>query len=327
MSDADDSDDLTDRTLIQDDDYSEAYVARNQRFGVEEPQSESVDEPAVVAVGDEQITSNLRRLTDNLLGRQSGSSLIRHRSDSDMLSGGSSDEDISDEFFGSTRYETTRAARTRQRRPTGASISSQETADQQLRDDGLNLLDIADRPIAPAEVVDDSQISAVFARIRNRLREDNPIPVIISSDSERESEASVSVRLSTTDSDTEYELAHSPILSSHSLPQEMSQQPVAPPEPIISPPRISTTPSDFHVADQQGEDSNYTKRKRSSPDLIDAKKHAGDPMQQTADDDDDGMSCPICFESWTNSGKHRLTSLKYVVIGILRCDIIQYTEN
>ena len=46
MSDADDSDDLTDRTLIQDDDYSEAYVARNQRFGVEEPQSESVDEPA-----------------------------------------------------------------------------------------------------------------------------------------------------------------------------------------------------------------------------------------------------------------------------------------
>ena len=28
------------------------------------------------------------------------------------------------------------------------------------------------------------------------------------------------------------------------------------------------------------------------------------------DDDDDGAFCPICFEPWTNSGEHRISSLK-----------------
>ena len=31
---------------------------------------------------------------------------------------------------------------------------------------------------------------------------------------------------------------------------------------------------------------------------------------QDEDDDDDGAFCPICFEPWTNSGDHRIASLK-----------------
>lgn len=33
-------------------------------------------------------------------------------------------------------------------------------------------------------------------------------------------------------------------------------------------------------------------------------------MKSDNDDDDEGAVCTICFESWTNSGDHRISSLK-----------------
>ena len=53
------------------------------------------------------------------------------------------------------------------------------------------------------------------------------------------------------------------------------------------------------------------KRKLSSPESNDFKKTS--VLSCNPEEDvDESMCCSICFESWTNSGSHRLTSLKYV---------------
>lgn len=54
---------------------------------------------------------------------------------------------------------------------------------------------------------------------------------------------------------------------------------------------------------------NRSKRKMSSPESNDFKKTLIS-MPASQGDSDDSMCCSICFESWTNSGNHRLTSLK-----------------
>ena len=66
----------------------------------------------------------------------------------------------------------------------------------------------------------------------------------------------------------------------------------------------------------QSEDEGCRKRKASTNNNPDdeAKKAKSEEEAETNDDDDedddDGASCPICFEPWTNSGDHRIASLK-----------------
>ena len=67
----------------------------------------------------------------------------------------------------------------------------------------------------------------------------------------------------------------------------------------------------------QSEDEGCRKRKASTnnnPDDEAKKAKSEEETKKTNDDDDedddDGASCPICFEPWTNSGDHRIASLK-----------------
>ena len=73
---------------------------------------------------------------------------------------------------------------------------------------------------------------------------------------------------------------------------------------------IFTSGSENEIADEE------PNRKRKADDSQDdtAKKAKSDQetpnLNQDEDDDDDGAFCPICFEPWTNSGEHRIASLK-----------------
>merc|ERR1719369_2457766 len=74
------------------------------------------------------------------------------------------------------------------------------------------------------------------------------------------------------------------------------------------------------IQDEQAPDEE-SNRKRKADDTQDsnqddtAKKAKNEEENKNADqeeddDDDDGAFCPICFEPWTNSGQHRIASLK-----------------
>ena len=56
-----------------------------------------------------------------------------------------------------------------------------------------------------------------------------------------------------------------------------------------------------------GRQKKRAKRKLSSSPESDSNKKV---VAANHEDDDDALSCPICFESLTNSGSHRLTSLR-----------------
>jgi len=68
----------------------------------------------------------------------------------------------------------------------------------------------------------------------------------------------------------------------------------------------------------QSEDEGCRKRKASTNNNPDDEAKKAKSEEEEAkktnhdddEDDDDGASCPICFEPWTNSGDHRIASLK-----------------
>jgi len=73
---------------------------------------------------------------------------------------------------------------------------------------------------------------------------------------------------------------------------------------------ITETQADFKNDHDHGQHLTKRKRKLTSPSPKNCRKCTKDVGSDRDDDTDDGLSCPICFESWTNSGKHRLVSLK-----------------
>ena len=81
---------------------------------------------------------------------------------------------------------------------------------------------------------------------------------------------------------------------------------------IVTPPRALPSQSDFSEnvirRGGYGRQKKRAKRKFSSSPESDSNKKV--VAANNEDDDDDALSCPICFESWTNSGSHRLTSLR-----------------
>ena len=79
---------------------------------------------------------------------------------------------------------------------------------------------------------------------------------------------------------------------------------------IVAPPRALPSQSDLSEDVTRrggyGRQKKRAKRKLSSPPENDSNKK----VVAANNEDDDDLSCPICFEPWTNSGSHRLTSLR-----------------
>lgn len=103
------------------------------------------------------------------------------------------------------------------------------------------------------------------------------------------------------------------------VPQEEPQPPLeAPAEPNIedaaprpSPPRISRRPqAQEPVVISLDSPSPPKKRKRVSSANTSLKKSPENKPPANLDDEDDGLTCPICLDSWEMSGDHRLVSLR-----------------
>lgn len=65
-----------------------------------------------------------------------------------------------------------------------------------------------------------------------------------------------------------------------------------------------TTPSNVTVYQNQ---SGSFRIKDEQPDVINSEEKCS---VDKGDDEEEGQCCPICFETWTNSGEHRIASLK-----------------
>ena len=174
-----------------------------------------------------------------------------------------------------------------------------------------DLLDVANA----SGIAEDSEI---IPRVRNRIIS---MPVIASSSDEESIPAViVPVQMSNrNNTNNENQIPGSPILplrsnaSTGTLRSTVDQGVFheMPVQLIVSPPGTHSTQSDFRTSQHQG--TSRSKRKHSSPETSHSKKVAVDSTKNLDDSEDDGMCCPICFEPWTNSGSHRLTSLKYVL--------------
>nr|CAB3265545.1 E3 ubiquitin-protein ligase RFWD3 [Phallusia mammillata] len=86
--------------------------------------------------------------------------------------------------------------------------------------------------------------------------------------------------------------------------EDVASSSVAPPL-LISP--MPGTQDDFQEI-RSGIRPTKAKRKLSSSPS--PKKSSKKTATDISSDEDEGMTCPICFEPWTTSGKHRLVSLK-----------------
>nr|XP_002123329.1 E3 ubiquitin-protein ligase RFWD3 isoform X1 [Ciona intestinalis] len=107
-----------------------------------------------------------------------------------------------------------------------------------------------------------------------------------------------------------------PVLPQPELPTPVLPQPELPtpvlPRPILEPVLTDALQGNELASQQDFLSSSrwkqHNKRKLSSPSEACSPKKVKENSQGSESDDE--MNCPICFEPWTNSGKHRLVSLK-----------------
>ena len=104
-------------------------------------------------------------------------------------------------------------------------------------------------------------------------------------------------------------------VSVHSSPEVVAINPEQRSTEVIQVSEISEVPSTLHLSSETSSGEEEKSKKRKADDDIlptdenQAKKAKNQPTDDE-DDDDDGAFCPICFEPWTNSGNHRIASLK-----------------
>lgn len=96
-----------------------------------------------------------------------------------------------------------------------------------------------------------------------------------------------------------------------------SEQPRVPPLILVDPPHLPSPPRNSRR--NQGEEQEVIsletpsppkKRKRLSAAADKSLKKSPEGKPIVVDDEDDGMTCPICLDSWEMSGEHRLVSLR-----------------
>ena len=170
-----------------------------------------------------------------------------------------------------------------------------------------DLLDIA-------QASGNAEDSEILPRTRHRAR-----PIVIDSSDDENLPLDVERISNNNVGDDNQQMLHSPVLSTRIIESMQSQHTDRSRaaeagstsndvQVIVSPPRTRNTQADFRA--YQGQGASSVKRKQTSPYNTDSKKAATEPTLILEDSEDDGMSCPICFEPWTNSGSHRLTSLR-----------------
>lgn len=95
------------------------------------------------------------------------------------------------------------------------------------------------------------------------------------------------------------------------------EQPRVPPLILVDPPHLPSPPRNSRR--NQGEEQEVIsletpsppkKRKRLSAAADKSLKKSPEGKPIVVDDEDDGMTCPICLDSWEMSGEHRLVSLR-----------------